>query len=299
MNGRSSKEMLACWCRFRKKPWSFRNILDLFYWLRKVVITAITYSSLYLFGSEAKWNDLLDEQFSSFQHTKRVLTKNSDLNFLLEQAKDHLKNAEERRSDTMDKCKTLLILSSLLMTLVGVLFPKTPFSSIWMRILFFAAALALLNAVVLVVVIFGVRADMRLEMEPKDVKLSTDELKKRLINDYFQCRTDRDNRNDYLVEVYKAARFFFLFALTLLALTFSFNIFLISPNAQELAVANELRADTNFVQTVRGSKGDPGPKGDLGRPGPKGDRGEKGETGDRGPKGDRGEKGDPAAKSGT
>jgi hypothetical protein len=45
-----------------------------------------------------------------------------------------------------------------------------------------------------------------------------------------------------------------------------------------------LRDDTNFLQSVRGEKGnpglkgDPGPKGELG---PKGDRGEKGDSGER------------------
>jgi hypothetical protein len=294
MNG-LPREVVDCWVRFRKKPWLSRNILDLFYWIRKLVTTGVAYASLHLFGSESTFEELWLEKFSSFTHTNRELTKENDLDFLLEQAKDHLKTADERRNGTMDKCKTLLTLSSLLLTLVGILLPKAPFGSICMRILIFGAALALLNAVVLVVIIFGVRADMRLEVKPKDVILITDELKKRLINNYFQCRTDRDNRNDYLVEVYKAARFFFLFALTLLVALFSLNYFLLAQQDQVKVVAGELRSDTNFVQSIRGPKGDPGLPGPRGERGDRGLTGPKGDPGDRGlpgPKGDRGPKGE-------
>jgi hypothetical protein len=66
------------------------------------------------------------------------------------------------------------------------------------------------------------------------------------------------------------------------------NSLLTSPDAQAKAIAKELRADTNFVQSIRGEKGDAGPKGDPGRSGPKGDPGPKGDRGDPGPKGDKG-----------
>jgi hypothetical protein len=238
--------------------------LDRFYWLRKRIVTAIVFLSLRFFGSEITWDHIWNENFVSSNHTNRNLDNAGDLTLILEEAKKSLQNAEARREGVTDKCKTLLTLSSLLLTLVGILLPKTTFDSIWLRLLFFASALALLNAVILLVAFFGVRTQMIIEIQQDEINLSSENLKKCLINLYFQCRTDLDNHTDYLVEVYKVARFFFLSAFAAIVFLFSLNFFFVSPESSAKAVARELETDTNFVQMVRGEKGQPGPKGDRG-----------------------------------
>jgi len=273
-----------------------RKALDGFYRLRKVMTTAIAYASLYIFGSEVTWSDLWNEKFVSSTKTSRDLNGAKDLDLLLSEAKSYFATAETRRTAITDKCKTLLTLSSLLLTLVGVLLPKLPLSSAWLQILFFVAAAALLNAVILLAIFFGVRRDMTMCLDPEEVSLGKDDLRKVLINNYFQCQSDLDNQNDYLVEVYKAARFFFLSAFTLLVVVFSLNFFHDSQNEQAKAVAKALRGDNTFLQSVHGDKGEPGPKGDAGLKGDQGPKGVPGPKGDIGPKGEPGPKGDPGPK---
>jgi len=241
-----------------------QKLLDEFYWLRKRVVTAIIFLSLRFFGSEVTWDQIWIEKFVSSKHTNRDLSRAGDLSSILEEAKRSFQNAEARRDGITDKCKTLLTLSSLLLTLVGVLLPKMTFDSFWLRSFFFASALALLNAVILLVVFFGVRSQMIIEIQQNEVNLSSDDFKKCLINLYFQCGSDLDNRTNYLVEVYKVARFFFLSAFTVMVLVFLLNFILVSPEDSAKAVAQELQTDTNFLQMVRGEKGEAGPKGDKG-----------------------------------
>lgn len=300
---------------------TWRKVIDGFYWGRKYIVTAIIYAAFLMFGTEITWKELFDEKFGEFKHTNRTFTDTSDLELLLQEAKDSLKTAEARRDGIWDKCKTLLGLSSLLLTIISVLFPKISFDSGKTKLLFAIAALPLLIAVVLFAVLLGVRTGMRVEIEQADAQRNSNDLKKTLINNYLQCGTNLENQNNYTLEVYKVARFFFLSSTTLLVAILFVNLICASVNQQAIAVAKELKTDTNFLRTiqgdrgVRGDKGDvgppgqkgdpgpqgvpgaPGPKGDRGEPGPKGDRGEPGLRGDRGPAGPPGPKGDPGSKS--
>lgn len=65
---------------------------------------------------------------------------------------------------------------------------------------------------------------------------------------------------------------------------------LIPPSAQE--VAEELKADTEFLDLAEGRPGLNGEEGAQGEPGPKGDRGDRGPQGEQGPEGTQGPKGD-------
>jgi hypothetical protein len=86
-----------------------------------------------------------------------------------------------------------------------------------------------------------------------------------------------------LVEVHKAARFFFLSAFTIIVGVFAIGFFSRSPDEETKAVAQQLRSDPSFVAQIRGDRGEAGPKGDSGQ------------KGDTGPKGERGEKGEKAS----
>jgi hypothetical membrane protein len=196
------------------------------------------------------------------------------------EAKNSLQNAQERRDGVTDKCKTLLTLSSLLLTLIGILLLKTNFEMTWLRWLFLVPALAMLNAVVLLAVFFGIQTQMVIEISQSEIDLSGENLKKCLINLYFQCQTDLNNRTDYLVEIYKVSRFFFLSAFTTIVFLSLSSFFFVSPETTAKAVANQLETDTNFIQMVRGERGEPWLKGDIGEPGERGQPGSKGDKGD-------------------
>jgi hypothetical protein len=252
-----------------------QQILDAFYWLRKHFVTAITYFSFRLYGSEINWSQLRDGKFDSTKHNDRNLDQAGDLSLLLSEAKDGLKDSEARLAVVTDKCKNLLTVSSFLLTLVTVLIAKVSFDSVLMRICFVISALAFFDTIILLMVFFDVGVGMTINITQQEVELRTDDLRKCLINLYFRCRTVLDNRTDYLVEVYKVARFFFLSAFTVLVSMLILQLFLMAPNDSAKAVVRELRADTNFLQSVKGEKGDPGPKGDPGLRGEKGDNGER------------------------
>ena len=276
------------------KPSLLQKVLDAFYYARKATITAITYCSLRSYGLEVKLEDIRKESYAGSKHVDRKLDKAQDLELLLEEAKEVFKRAEARRTLVMDKCKTLLTLGSLLLAVVGLLLPKSlAFGSAWMSILFFLAALAFLNVVILLAVSMGVGTETGISIDQADVDLKGEGRKKSFINLYLLCETATNNRTDYLVDVYKAARFYFLSAFTLVAALFAINFFLHSPDDEMKAVLQRLRGDQVFIESIRGQKGDKGDRGEKGDRGDKGDKGDKGERGEKGEKGERGEKGTP------
>jgi hypothetical protein len=261
-----------------------RKLLDAFWGIRKAIVTTLAYISLWLYGSEARWKDLWNQSFPPAEPTQRDLTKAKDLDLLLSAAKDTLKAAEDRNSAITDKCKTLLTVSSFLVAVVGILLPKNlNFGSHWIQIAFFVAALALFNAVMLLLEFFSVRAGMVVTHDQSDIELDSDLLKRSLIKAYFDVQSDLDSRTNYLVEIYKAARFSFLTAFTVVILLFALTLFGRPPEEQARLVAQQLRKDSEFLAAARGRQGEPGLKGDIG---PKGEIGPKG---DQGPRGDHGE----------
>ncbi len=253
-----------------------RRVLDGFYWFRKGLVTVLAFLSVRLYGSEASWSELWNERFTTFKHVNLDLGKVGDVDLVLLEARQRLAGADARQAGLADKCKTLLTLASLVVALVGALLFKETLGPLWLRVLFFLSALALFNSVILVSVIFGVRSEMIIAVEQQEADLSTVDLKKSLANTYLRCCADRENQNDYLVEIYKVARFFFLFAFTLIIMEFSLGYFLIPPDTLAKATATELRSNPTFLLSVKGDKGDRGDKGDQG---PKGDAGPKGDPG--------------------
>jgi hypothetical protein len=264
--------------------WHLQKLLDWFHWSRKYLVTAIAYFSLRLFATEVNWSDVWNGVYNTSKHANRDLDRTGDLSLILIEAKNSLKESENRLTAITDKCKNLLALSSILLTLVTILLTKSLSDSIWIRMLFLGSALAFFDAVILLVVFFDVGRGMSIDIGQGEINLPSDDFKKCIINLCFKCQIDLNNRTNYLVDVYKAARFFFLSALTGLVLLFSLNLFLVTPKDSAKAVAYELWSNTNFVQSVRGAKGDTGSQGGSGpkgETGPKGDRGERGDSGER------------------
>ena len=265
----------------------FQQILDWFWWFRKALLTSVAYISLRLYATEISWRDVWEETFVPAQPDDRNAQAAADIDLILANAEKCTKNAEARRLAITDKAKILLTLSSLLVAAIGILLPKgLVFHAAWMRVVFFISAIALLNAVTLLLIFFGVGKDTVVTIDQNDIASASDDLKRNLINANFQAQTSLDNRTDYVVEVYKVARFFFLSAFTAIVVLFSISFFQQSPEDSVNSVARKLRDDPLFREQVRGDKGD------------RGDKGERGDKGDRGERGERGEKGESAGKSG-
>ncbi len=214
--------------------------LDAFYWCRKGIAWLLAYCSLRAYGLEVSARNVWHGTYSNRQHVDLDLGQAGDPSGLLAMAKEGLKNAQDRRTVVTDKCKTLLTVSSLLLALIGLFLPKSfAFDAMWMQVVFFGAVMALLNTVTLLLVFFDVGKETEISLDQAYVEMSSDDVKKNLINLYLRCQTDTENRTDYLVDLFKAARFFFLSAFTIVVLLFSVNFFSESPNDETERIIQE------------------------------------------------------------
>ena len=248
------------------RPWWAQKVqfnLDQFYYFRKFVLDCIAFVSIRVFGIECTFADVKRGRYGHADHQDRHLENAKDLDALLATAKDCFKSASDRRNLVTDKCKTLLTMSSFILAISGLFLPKSfDFDPWWMRALFFVAGLFLLNAVTMLLIYFGVGAETTICLDQSDVSLEKDNLKKSLINLYLRCQVDADNRTDYLLDIYKVARFFSLFAFSIILLLLSVNYFSHSSSTEAEKVIQQLRGDPKFIDLLRGPKGEKGDKGD-------------------------------------
>lgn len=263
-----------------------QRLLDGFYHAREHVVCVIAYLSMRIFGLEVEYASVRRGSYVDAPHADRELSHAKDLDLLLGAAKDQLANAHGRRAAITDKCKTLLTLGALLLGLIGVLLPKSLlFLAAWMNVAFFVAALALLDTVMLLLVFFGVSRDTEITLDDSDCRLSGDDLKKSLINRNLECQAACDNRTNYMVDVYRTARFYFLVALSIVAVLFAATLSTrrASDPAQEFIAS--LRGNSDLLSILTG------PRGPAGLPGVRGMKGDSGPQGQKGEKGDQGEPG--------
>lgn len=255
--------------------------LDRFHWLRSSVVSGLAYCSMRLYGFEDfTYQDVKSGAYSRKDHQDLDLDESTNLDDLVTASRECFENATARRSAVTDKGKTLTTMSSLLLGLVGILLPKSfAFDSIEMRIVCFLAVLALLNTVTLLLVFFDVGKETQVLLNQDDVDLDHQDYKKSLINSYLRCKVDTDNRTDYLVDLYRSARFFFLVAFTTVVVLFSIRFAGSSPDDDTERVIHRLRGEPKLVELLRGPKGD---RGALGTRGPKGDQGPSGPRGNAG-----------------
>lgn len=277
-----------------------QHSLDRLFYARKFVMDCITFASIRLYGIECSFEDVKRRAYAEGWHVNLHLDEAKDLDTLLTLAKERYKDAIDRRAFVTDKAKTLITLNSALLAILAAFLPKaTGFDSWFVSILFYGGVLLLLNALIVMWMYFDIKGETVLEVEQGEVVLDKDNLKKSLINSYLRCQVDTNNITDFLADLYKTARFYFLFGFVVIFVIFSISYFVRSPSSEAEAVIQQLRSDPKLIEDLRGPRGEKGEKGDRGEKGPQGERGpqgEKGVQGERGPRGEKGEKGEPAPK---
>lgn len=260
-----------------------QTVLDWFYYARQHIVTVLAYLTLRIYGKEIAYSDVKAGTFASRKSTPLSLEEAKDIDALLEMSKESLANAEKRRSVVTDKCKSLLTLGSLLLGVIGLLLPKyLAFDSDWLRALAVFAIAVLFNAIIILLMFFDVGQDMEVSLGQVDIPLDETNLKKSLLNRHLKCTAASENRTDYLVELYRAARFCFLSALTIVAGLVLASLLMNSPADQTERIVREIRSDPKLIDLLRGPKGDVGQQGDRGLQGPIGLQGGKGDKGERG-----------------
>ena len=174
---------------------------------------------------------------------------------------------ESRRARGVDeKAKTLLTATSVLFTLVGGLTAliaghQTAHFRIAISI---ALALLFVTVVLLVSVYFGVNTFTRPALTSEMVAKLEHGHREALLQDYY--RSIKENRavHNFLVDSYRAARRSFLCALLVLGFA---AIAIEADSSSDDLLLQRLRIDPNFIEKLRGPKGDPGPTGPPGKPG--------------------------------
>ncbi len=235
-------------CQFLAKVW--RSFLDCFFNFRRWLGTLVTFLSIHLLGSEVSWEEIKSGKIKSSPHFDRDLEAAQDLDLLLGEAKSRLEESEARRSTVVEKCKTLLTLSSFVLTAAGLVLSKISIIGGPLQASLLFSILFLLHVVILLSMHFAVRSEMQISIDQADVGLSPADLRKSLFNSYLRCQVDRDSRVDFLLEIYKSARFFFFLGLLMLIVVLSFS-FLRTNDKLAANVASELMKDPHFVDSIR------------------------------------------------
>lgn len=268
-----------------------QRILDRLYYGRKFVIDCITFASIRLYGIEAKFVDIKNRGYIEKESVELKLDETKDLDTLLALATDQHKSALDRREHVTDKTKTLITLNSALLAILAAFLPKTTdFPSLWIKLLFYGGVLLLLNALIIMWMYYDIKGETVLELQQSEVELNSDDLKKSLITSYLKCQFDTNNVTDYLADLYKTARFYFLFGFIVIFGIFSLNYFTRSYNYNDSEnVIKALRGEPELINLLRGPKGERGEQGPKGDIGPQGLQGPKGERGEKGPKGEKGD----------
>lgn len=230
---------------------TWRKILDCLYYFREGVSTFITFISLHVYASEITWSEIKKGRIKSTKHVDLNLDDAKEFDLLLSEAKCRLAEEEERRKSTTDKCKSLVTLSSLVLAASGIVVSRASFDSIRTQLILVLAALLLIHVVILISMHFAVGVDMQPTVDQHDASLSGDDLRKSLINTYLKCQADRNDRVNFLVEIYKGARFYFLLGLTLM-IVLLVSTFPLSPKEDMAStVAKQLAENTSFIERLR------------------------------------------------
>lgn len=280
-----------------------QDVVDRFFLVRKWIMDVITFVSIRFYGIECTFADVKERKYSHNQHVNLNLDDAKDLDTLLASAKDRFRDAIDRRAFVTDKTKTLITLNSALLAILAAFLPRaTAFGSQLMSWGFYIGTLLFLDALIIMWMYFDIKGEMEVTLDQKDVGLDKDNLKKSIINSYLQSQVATDNITDFLADLYKTARFYFLFGFVIIFAILSVVYFSQSPSNDTERMIQQLRSDPKLIELLRGPKGEKGDqgekglRGDSGAQGERGPRGEKGEKGPQGEKGEKGEKGDPASK---
>src|SRR6266851_3458129 len=270
-----------------------QSVLDWLFYARKFVIDCVTFASIRLYGIECTFKDVQKRAYSQAQHINLNLDAAKDLDTLLASSKDRYKDAIDRRAFVTDKAKTLITLNSALLAILGAFLPKaTEFDSLWVSLIFYGGVLLLLDALIVMWMYFDIKGETVLDLEQGEDMLDKENLKKSLINSYLRCQVDTNNITDFLADLYKTARFYFLFGFVVIFVIFSASYFFRSPSSEAERVIERLRSEPKLIELLRDPRGEQGKQGEKGPQGGGGPEGPQGTSGEKGPKGERREKGE-------
>ncbi len=239
---------------------------------------AVTYFIMFWVNPYHTFREIQDAKFE-VTPKEIVIDYEADKDFLLEQAIKY-REREEARTQTIDeKNKVLLTISALLFAAVAAVLsnldPK------WLALI---PLVPIAAAVYLVLVAF--RVGEVTVVDYRNICLGngkeTEQIKRELIKENFDCGHDLDSRNCFRVGVHRAAWRLVPFSIVLLLAVISYG--LLSHGSQD-QLLKALKNNARLRNELLGPQGVQGPPGPIGLVGPQGPQGLIGPAGPQGPPG--------------
>ena len=160
-------------------------------------------------------------------YTLKISTdfKPESLDLMLDEARRIKQEEEERRKVTDEKNKVLLTICGLLIAADSILFaslrPKWP------------VLLPLIPAAISIILILShFRVERVVIVDWPDWKQGLDETKELLARNNLECANDLSPKNDYRVDIYRAASIYIALSLILVVIIFIFGVFLSSEETR-------------------------------------------------------------------
>jgi len=240
----------------------------------------LTWRLLRLFRIECSFREVVKQRYMYRREPQPNFDDAQDLETLATVAADIREESDKRRAVVIDKCKTLLALSSLLLPLLLAVSTQISWPALFLFPAFFVMSTAYL-----VLTALDVGADKVMSIGQDEIALPSHVLKRRIAHCNLDIAQHNDKRTDYLVDVMRSARWSLVWGLLTLSLVAMLGLTFLR------------KVDSNKgTRGDKGVQGDKGPTGDKGPQGPPGDRGPKGPTGEKGPRGDKGPQGEQGPK---
>lgn len=222
-------------------------------------------------GIECSWEEVKGRHYKPpaplTPTTQNLVEASPDL---LDLARELYKTEDERTALIFEKGRTLLTLAGLLFPLlVAVLnfFSPTLWGLIPLSLLLFT--------LYLLTELLAVNARARPALSKALLHLHDSRQRACLVKDYQKARVYNVRCNEFLVDLFRAARRFFFSALVSVFLIVGFAS--TSIKGVEARFVDRLRTDTELVRLLTGPAGPPGPRG------PQGAQGNTGPAGPAGP----------------
>lgn len=201
-----------------------QRILDCLLELRRSTEAAFVFALLRCCGFEYSYSGVRLGRSEVPGRAPLNLDTTGDLERVLTVVQALFESELRRRVAVYEKYKVLLTLCSVVLTLLGVaVFSSPAASSPWTRVACACSVALLTSAIAVLLAAYDVHADMGIDISQQEVSLRQDDLAKSLINSYIAATSSLEQRNSFIVDLYRVARTCFTVALLLaaaLALTY-------------------------------------------------------------------------------
>lgn len=210
-------------------------IFDGLYKIRKCLLDNIVYYSFIAYGFEdVPFRSIDERSYYNAEGKKQCqeldISQLWDLDPLLKIAELDYGTCRERYDALKEKCKEIRFFCMLIIALIGFLLPNVlnncnPSCWVWVPLMISGIFLGL--AVIVLLVFWDKISWSVVKLDKKVLGHQGNDLKIFLIKEYHLAAFDNDLRLNYLADVIRVARFYFMFAFTALAVAFLLQIFLI------------------------------------------------------------------------